>query len=121
MSSVEPEKWYVVFRGKETGIFRSWPDAEDQVYKFKHNAHKSYLTFAAAQKAWLEFLAKHPKHEANRRTTCDEGRTSHSSVGGPSNTGNDAKFFFQIHILANKNLVYFTRVVNNVSIHLILN
>jgi len=45
-------KYYVVLKGKKTGIFTNWPDCQAQVNGFKGALYKSFKTLTEAEKAF---------------------------------------------------------------------
>ena len=55
-------KFYVVWKGKHTGIFESWDDCKAQIAGVKGAQYKSFSTFAEAKKAYnsnyLEYKGK---------------------------------------------------------------
>ena len=46
------QKFYVVWKGKRTGIFESWEDCKAQITGIKGAEYKSFSTFAEAKKAF---------------------------------------------------------------------
>jgi ribonuclease HI len=46
------KKYYVVWQGRETGIFNSWPQCQAQVDKYPNAKFKSFLTLADAEAAF---------------------------------------------------------------------
>ncbi|MEM8998712.1 MAG: ribonuclease H family protein [Bacteroidota bacterium] len=55
-------KFYVVWKGKKTGIFESWEDCKAQIKGFRGAQYKSFSSFVAAKKAshgnYLEYRGK---------------------------------------------------------------
>lgn len=47
--------WYVVFRGRKTGVFQTWPQCNAQVSGFSHCSFQSYGTKEQAEQAFEEF------------------------------------------------------------------
>jgi len=45
------KKYYVVWQGRETGIFTDWASCKAQVYEFRGAKYKSYLSRAEAEEA----------------------------------------------------------------------
>ena len=43
------KKFYVVKIGRNTGIFESWEECKEQIYKFKGAIYKSFFTFSEAE------------------------------------------------------------------------
>lgn len=56
------QKFYVVWKGKHTGIFESWGDCKAQIEGIKGAQYKSFSTFVEAKKAfnsnYLEYKGK---------------------------------------------------------------
>ena len=46
------QKFYVVWKGKRTGIFESWDDCNAQIKGFKGAQYKSFSTFKEAKEAF---------------------------------------------------------------------
>ncbi len=38
------KKYYVVWKGRKTGIFDNWEECEKQIYKFSGSEYKSFKT-----------------------------------------------------------------------------
>ncbi|AEF04882.1 RNase H1/viroplasmin domain-containing protein [Alteromonas naphthalenivorans] len=47
---------YVVFKGREPGIYKSWEEAKKQVHAFSNCKHKGYSTHAKAKAAYKKWL-----------------------------------------------------------------
>ena len=47
-------KYYVVWKGRKTGIFTSWPEAEAQVKGFTGAQYKSFASLDEAKRAFAE-------------------------------------------------------------------
>jgi len=58
MGNVKP-KYYVVWKGKEPGIYTNWNDCKQQVDGFTGAAYKSYPTMMEAELAYKDHFAKH--------------------------------------------------------------
>lgn len=58
MKGEKPQKFYVVFRGRQPGIYRTWSECDKQVTGFPCNKHKSYSNRNDAYAAWNEFWSK---------------------------------------------------------------
>ena len=43
------QKYYVVWKGRKTGIYQSWPECENQIKGFEGAMYKSFLSLKAAQ------------------------------------------------------------------------
>jgi len=55
-------KFYVVYKGKNTGIFDNWIEAQKQVNGVKGSAHASFKTLAEASTALQKTGINHPKY-----------------------------------------------------------
>ena len=66
-----PSKYYVVWVGRETGIFNDWPRAQQAVYGFAGAKYKSFSSRAEAEQAFREgsSSAAYPKRSAPTRST----------------------------------------------------
>lgn len=53
------QKYYVVWKGKEPGIYTNWNDCKAQVEGFTGAAYKSFTSKAEAEQAYKENFAKH--------------------------------------------------------------
>lgn len=51
-------RFYVVFRGRNPGIYNSWGACESQVHCFKNNKHECYPTLREAQAALAAYFAQ---------------------------------------------------------------
>jgi len=47
---------YVVFRGRQTGVFETWEDCEQQVHKFPGQHQRGYNSVKEAEEAWEDWL-----------------------------------------------------------------
>lgn len=47
-----PKKFYVVWKGNQTGIFQSWKECEKQIRSFRGAVYMSFPTPGEAQEAW---------------------------------------------------------------------
>jgi len=48
------KKYYVVWKGRKTGILESWAVCKESIYKYKDAEYKSFKTLEAAEKAYSE-------------------------------------------------------------------
>ncbi len=48
----EKKKYYVVWRGRKTGIFNTWAECEQQTKGFQGASFKSFPSLAEAEKAF---------------------------------------------------------------------
>lgn len=57
------QKFYVVWKGRETGIFETWEECKSQVNAFPKAVYKSFKTKALAEQAykdeWWNYVGKH--------------------------------------------------------------
>ncbi|HEY5407916.1 MAG TPA: ribonuclease H family protein [Ginsengibacter sp.] len=55
-------KFYVVWKGRQTGIFESWEDCNAQIFQFPQAVYKSFKTRQLAEQAfissWGEYIGK---------------------------------------------------------------
>ncbi|KAK9145930.1 hypothetical protein Sjap_005833 [Stephania japonica] len=52
------KKWYVVFKGRETGVFDSWDACSRSVNGYSGNSYKSYQTLEEALFAYEKSLSR---------------------------------------------------------------
>lgn len=45
-------KFYVVWKGRDTGIFESWEDCNAQIFQFPQAVYKSFKTRQLAEQAF---------------------------------------------------------------------
>ena len=50
------KKWYVVYEGRDPGVYEYWEDCLKQVNNFEGNNHKSYKSKAEAEARYLNHL-----------------------------------------------------------------
>jgi viroplasmin and RNaseH domain-containing protein len=65
-SQRKKDKFYVVFKGRKTGIYCSWFDCQEQINKYSHAKHKSYITYEEAEKEYQRFLEMKPIPEPEK-------------------------------------------------------
>ncbi|KAI3412428.1 Flavin-containing monooxygenase [Psidium guajava] len=51
-----PKEYFVVFNGRNIGIYDSWPETEVQVSGFSNASYKGYNSWEAAKHAYLKFF-----------------------------------------------------------------
>ncbi|XP_030515529.2 uncharacterized protein LOC115729197 [Rhodamnia argentea] len=51
-----PKEYYVVFNGRNIGIYNNWPQTEVQVSGFSKANYKGYNNWEAAKQAYLKFF-----------------------------------------------------------------
>lgn len=70
------KKWYVVWKGREPGIYDNWPEAEAQVKGFPGAIHKSFESKAEAECALIESAVENlPKKKEKRVVNSNVGIT----------------------------------------------
>ena len=72
------QKYYVVWKGKEPGIYANWNDCKQQVEGFTGAAYKSFTSKDEADQAYKEHFAKHIYKKEKTETLKDL-----SSLGTP--------------------------------------
>lgn len=77
MKKTKP-KFYVVWKGKEPGIYTSWDDCKLQVDGFTGAAYKAFPTLMEAEIAFKEHFAKHIYKKEKEHSSKD-----YSSKGNP--------------------------------------
>lgn len=55
------QKYYVVWRGRSPGVYRSWDDCQSQIFGFEGAKYKSFDRLSDAEAAFLEHHAEHIK------------------------------------------------------------
>jgi ribonuclease HI len=70
MANVKP-KYYVVWKGKEPGVYTNWNDCKQQVEGFTGAAYKSFPTMMEAQLAYKDHFAKHIYKKEKSASTKD--------------------------------------------------
>ena len=68
------QKFYVVWQGRETGIFTDWNTCKKQVDKFAGAKYKSFKTLAEAEAAF------HGKHATPGKETGKSNKASQTSI-----------------------------------------
>ena len=76
--SASKAKYYVVWKGKEPGIYTNWNDCKQQVEGFTGAAYKSFPTMMEAELAYKEHFAKHIYKKEKTAVTKDL-----ASIGTP--------------------------------------
>lgn len=93
------QKYYAVRRGKQPGIYRTWPETQKQVNGFSGAQYKSFTTEAEAKAFMQGSAAKTPAHRTAKtgRTATPKSASAPVSAtitvytdGGSRNTGNVA-------------------------------
>jgi ribonuclease HI len=91
------QKYYAVRKGKQPGIYRTWPETQRQVNGYSGAQYKSFTTEAAAQ-AFMQGQASNQSSahgKAQAKATARPAATSQATItvytdGGSRNTGNVA-------------------------------
>jgi len=58
-------KWYVVFHGRQPGVYNNWGTCSDQVIGFKRSSYKSFPTEEEAYAAYNAYFGT--KYQPERR------------------------------------------------------
>ena len=66
--------WYVVFRGRQPGVYGSWPICNEQVLGFPGGSCLSYPTQEQAQATYAAFVAYERKHVKRAPSSVKEAR-----------------------------------------------
>lgn len=90
------QKYYAVRKGKQPGIYRTWPETQKQVNGYSGAQYKSFTTETAAQ-AFMQESPNKPAHaksahtkSASTATTAAQTTITVYTDGGSRNTGNVA-------------------------------
>ena len=62
-------KWYVVFHGRQPGVYNDWPTCNDQVIGFKRASFKSFPTEEEAYAVYNAYFGTKRQLERCRPTT----------------------------------------------------
>lgn len=60
-------KYYVVFKGRNVGIYEDWIQCHEQVVRFSGCAYEGFNSLQEAEAAWLKFMS-----DANGHDNMDE-------------------------------------------------
>jgi len=66
------EKWYVVWKGIEPGVYRTWAECKQQIEGFENARYKSFETQVQAVEA---FRSNYSKYIGNKKTTVSGGNS----------------------------------------------
>ncbi|MCQ2191914.1 MAG: ribonuclease H family protein [Paludibacteraceae bacterium] len=80
MAEKKAPKFYVVWVGKQPGIFNTWAECKAQVENFTGARYKSYPTLAEAQKAYADGWQAHV-HPSTRTLKQEENRIQAEKQG----------------------------------------
>lgn len=72
------KKFYVVWAGRQTGIFRDWPSTLASVDKFKGARYKSFPTLAEAEQAFAQGAAPRAR-PANRAAPRQQAQSANAA------------------------------------------
>lgn len=67
------QKYYVVWEGRQPGIYTSWPECQKQTAGFKQAKFKSYSSREEAERAYKEGWKKHWGSGAGKRAVNNNG------------------------------------------------
>ena len=59
------DKIYVVFNGRRSGVYTTWPKCQTQVIGYKGNIYKSYRTHREVVSAWVMYEPRWKKPNAS--------------------------------------------------------
>lgn len=86
--SAKRQRFYVVFRGRNPGIYTSWDDAKEEVLGFKNNKHECFLTLQQAQEALAAYFARADANQSSHHNHGGQTQSSHH-VGSESSSAYD--------------------------------
>lgn len=66
------KKFYVVWKGKHSGIFKTWDDCKAQITGYKGAQYKSFSTFAEAKKAFNRNYSEYAESKSKVRKLTQE-------------------------------------------------
>ena len=91
------KKFYVVWKGKRSGIYESWDDCKAQIEGYKGAQYKSFSEFAEAKKAfnsnYLEYKGS-SKSKGKKELSAEEPNYNSISVDAAS-SGNPGRMEYQ--------------------------
>ena len=96
-----PSKFYVVWVGRETGVFTSWPNTKKQVHNFPQAKFKSFKTQEEAETAYtagLDFLSDKSAKSKAKTSTNRKNTTLTRSFDRQFDSDNAAKKNFDMEI-----------------------
>ena len=50
-------RWYVVYKGKVPGVYRTWDECNNEVHGVRGAKHQSFSSFEQAWEAYISYLA----------------------------------------------------------------
>jgi len=72
MTKKKKKKYYVVWYGHETGIFKTWKECQDAIDGVKGAQYMSFLNLVEAQKAYDKEYVDYKGRKSNKRSLSDE-------------------------------------------------
>ena len=75
------KKYYAVWKGHHTGVFKSWDDCKAQIKDFKGAQYKSFLTFEAAKEA---LKGKYKDYTSKTKFKSELSETQLKKIGKPN-------------------------------------
>jgi viroplasmin and RNaseH domain-containing protein len=61
--------WYVVYKGKVSGVYDDWEECRRQVHRFGGNNYKGYNTLAEAETRYANYLARERREMGRSQMT----------------------------------------------------
>lgn len=105
------QKFYVVWHGKNSGIYTSWEDCKAQVSGFKNACYKAFDSLDEAKKAFSENPWKHfnnKKKEANQATLSSDKIIEESVAVDAACSGNPGKMEYRgVDVATGKEIFHF--------------
>jgi len=95
------QKFYVIWKGKRTGIYDSWDDCKAQISGFKGPQFKAFSTFAEAKKAYNGNYEDYKGSKKEKETLSPEALLKigdpnmHSIAVDAASSGNPGKMEYQ--------------------------
>lgn len=86
--SAKGHRFYVVYRGRNPGIYNSWDEAKEEVLCFKNNKHESFPTLRQAQEALDAYSSSADSSQTSKDNQFGQSQTSHH-VGAHARSGYD--------------------------------
>ena len=71
---------YVVFQGRQPGIYSTWAECQQQVNDFKDNLYQSYSTVEEAEIAYIEFIERSYKQSVQEIPMHQNMEATHAHV-----------------------------------------
>ncbi|MDJ1466568.1 ribonuclease H family protein [Cytophagaceae bacterium DM2B3-1] len=77
------QKYYVVWKGREAGVYTSWDECKKQIDGFAGAEYKSFETKELAEQAFGENSKKHIFKNANQKSSSDLSPLEKAKIGKP--------------------------------------